>query len=115
MTPIGKHYVRREPADDCGDVVVLKGVSVEELTGGGERNLLVVASAQFGEVPAGWEEADALFSSEDFVEEYREQNDAERALLAVEAAAEAKAATVANADRISPWAYFIEPAKRARA
>jgi len=115
VTPIGKFYVRREPAGgDAGDVVVLKGTIVEHPIGGGMIDLLIVSSSTFGAIPAAWEESDALFTSAEFIAEYRPQTDAERSLLALEQAADAQAAAKANEDRISPWAYFYVPPPKRR-
>lgn len=112
VTPIGKYYVRREPQGDEGDVVVLKGVTTEEPVGGGTCDLVVIEAAEFGSVPASWDSPSVTLTADDFVEEYTPQTDAERSLLALEQAANAQTATDEN--RISPWAYFHVPAKRAR-
>jgi len=115
VTPIGKFYVRREPQGDAGDVVVLKGTTVEEPLGGGTIDLLIVSSSTFGATVDGWEDLDALFTSAEFITEYRPQTEVERSVLALEQAANAEAAAKANEDRISPWAYFhVPPPKRAR-
>ena len=110
MSPIGRYYVRREPlGGDPGDVVVLKGATVEAVVGGGTRDLVVIESAEFGAVPAGWDSRSVTLTAEELVEEYRPQTDAERATFALEQAANAKAATEAlsaDKDRVSPWAYY---------
>jgi len=111
MSLIGRRFVRREPAgDDPGNIVVLKGVLSEAQAGGGQRDLLIVSAAEFGAVPAAWEEADALFTTDELAEEYRPETAAEAALAALSAAAKAAtdAATTAEG-RISPWAYFYVP------
>lgn len=106
--------MRREPAGDAGDVVVLKGATVEEPVGGGTIDLLIVSSSTFGATPAAWEDPDALFTATEFSTEYRPQTEVERSVLALEQAANAEAAAKANENRISPWAYFHIPPKRAR-
>jgi len=114
MSLIGSRFVRREAQGDDGDVVVLKGAMAEAQIGGGHRDLVVIAAAEHGAVPAAWDSHSVTLTPDDLVEEYRPETAAEAAVGRLAAAADAKAATdalEADENRISPWAYVL-PAKR---
>ncbi len=98
----GRWFVRRTKRSDPGDVVVIVG-AVDVGGYGGPAAEVVVTCAEFGAVPDGWDGAVTSYDLDAFAEEYRELGDAERAALALEQAAESKAATQASAGKDSPW------------
>ncbi len=100
----GRMFKRREPqADDpAGNVVTVLG-AMDVGGSAGPLVELVVASATYGAVPSGWESASVTYDLSAFAEDFTEINGAERAALALEQAAEAKAATDAQEPRESPW------------
>lgn len=101
----GRLFVRREPQDDAGDVVRVCGITPQYIGAEFIANRLVVEAAEYGAVPDDWDASRVMYDVEDFTADYREANPAEVAALAVEQAADAKAATAASAKRQSPWAY----------
>jgi hypothetical protein len=108
MTVVGRMFKRREPVGDAGDVVVLTGAVDVGSVATGPVIEVVIAPAEFGAVPTSppWEEGDGSSTSLDgdaFASMYRELDSSERAVLAIEQAAEAEAATAASAERQSPW------------
>lgn len=98
----GRTFKRREPRGDAGDVVLVVGVT--DVGGsGGPLAELVVTSATFGAVPAGWDAPTITYDMEQFAENYTETNAAELAALALAAAAAGKVATKASEGKDSPW------------
>jgi hypothetical protein len=103
----GKLYARREPVEGCpaNTVRALGAFGVgDERTG--VENELVVETTTFGAIPSGDEWAGAsstTFNVGEFARLFRPLNEAEAAVLALESAAEAEAATKVSAKRASPW------------
>jgi len=98
----GRIFRRRKPqADDpAGEYVVALGAT--DVGGSaGPMVELVVASATWGATPSGWEAPSVTYDLDAFAQDYAEATPAERAALALEQAAEAKA--VSTGKRQSPW------------
>ncbi len=100
----GRMFKRREPQPDdpAGEVLTVLG-AMDVGGSAGPVVELVAASATYGAIPDGWESATVTFDLSAFAESYREITGAERAALALEQLAEAKAATEAQEPRESPW------------
>ena len=108
MSLVGRMFRRREPQGDPGDVVQIVGAVDVGNADVGPIVEVCIASATFGAVPTSppWQPGDGATTSCDgdaFATLYTELTDAERAVLAVESAAESQAATAASAKRESPW------------
>ena len=108
MSIVGRMFRRREPQGDPGDVVQIVGAVNVGNADVGPIVEVCIASASFGAVPTSppWQPGDGATTSCDgdaFAAMYTEFTDAERAVLAVEQAAEADEATAASAERESPW------------
>lgn len=108
MSLVGRMFRRRKPKGDAGDVVVLTGAVDVGNRDVGPIVEVCIASATFGAVPTSppWQPGDGATTScdgEAFAAMYTAFTDAERAVLAVEQAAEAEEATTASAGRESPW------------
>lgn len=86
----GRIFRRRSPEGDEGDRVTVHGV-IDVGGDGGPCVELVIASTTFGAIPATWDgDASITYGLEEFARDYTELTGAEKATLALQAAAEAK-------------------------
>lgn len=92
-------YAAVDPAGSAADHVVVTGVSFDKTIDGQQFPALIVTCAEFGAIPEGWESSVETFDDPAaFFAAYRPMSDAERSVLALEAAAAAKEATKAADD-----------------
>lgn len=90
----GKHWVRREPKQDAGDLVIPGGLQPVPVEGTEQpAAYLTIHSAEFGAVPEGWRSPVHTLPAADFFEQYAPATDARieldklRAKIAAEDAA----------------------------
>jgi hypothetical protein len=99
-------FARHQPQGDVGDYVRVVGTYPQFINSEFIGNRLVVEAAEFGAIPSGWDSHRVLFPADDFLDEYMEATDAEKAMRAVEQAVAVKQAAESEPERVSPWRRF---------